>query len=168
MDIALTLQTLMNQYGLIGVFFVSILENATLFVGIPLEAILVAFALTTKQNLVLIALVAGFGAAIGELTGYLLGRAGVGLAQKIQQKDNDLFSNLKEKVDKDGPIGVFLLLLLPIPFDLVGIAAGLAKMNPIKFFAATFAGKSVRYFVVLVAATWGIQALLSFFGIGQP
>ncbi|MFH0954514.1 MAG: VTT domain-containing protein [Candidatus Micrarchaeota archaeon] len=160
------ISALLVSFGLLGLFAVAILENATLFVGVPLEVILVGFAFATKGNLIIIAVVAGLGAAIGEMTGYLVGRAGVGLAQKIKKTEVSLFDKLKEKVDKHGPIGVFLLLLLPIPFDLVGIAAGLAKMNPLKFYLATFAGKSVRYFIILVAATAGIKMLLSFFGVG--
>ena len=160
-----TMQFLINTFGLPGLFFAAILENATLFIGVPLELILVAFYFTAKTNPLIIALVAGLGAAIGELTGYAVGRAGTGIAEKIEKHQIKGFQQLQKQINSKGPFAVFLLLLVPIPFDLVGIASGIAKMNPVKFFLATFAGKTTRFFIVIMAASFGIKALLSFFGL---
>src|SRR3989344_7825425 len=159
-----TMQFLIQTFGLPGLFFAAILENATLFVGIPLELIIIAFHYATNANPLLIAVIAGLGAAIGELTGYAIGRAGTGIAEKIKHHQIGLFNMLEKQIDAKGPFAVFLLLLLPIPFVLVGIASGIAKMNPLKFFLATFAGKTTRFFLVLIAASFGIKLLLGFFG----
>lgn len=160
-----TVNGLIDSFGLAGLFAAAVLANATIFLGLPFEAILVAFALASQQPHFLIALVAGAGAAIGELTGYAIGRAGAEIKHGINLKNNQLFFKLKEQIDLHGPVAVFFLLLLPIPFDLVGLAAGVARMNPVKFIVATFAGKTARYFIILTAAVAGIAFLLSFFGV---
>lgn len=161
-----TMQWLSNTFGLPGLFIASILENATLFIGVPLEIILVGFYFATKTNIILIAIVAGAGAAIGELTGYAVGRAGTKIAEKVEHHKIKLFQDLQKQINSKGPLAVYFLTLLPVPFDLVGLACGIAKMHPLKFFIATFLGKSTRFFIVLIAATTGIKFLLSFFGIG--
>jgi membrane protein YqaA with SNARE-associated domain len=62
------------KYGYIGIFLLSILANATII--LPAPGFAIVFAMGSVFNPFAVALAAGAGAAIGELTGYLAGFSG--------------------------------------------------------------------------------------------
>ena len=53
--------------------------------------------------------------------------------------------------------------MTPFPFDLIGIAAGLMKYDPRKFFVAAMVGKWVRYILIAFAGSFGIAIIKSWF-----
>ena len=55
-------------------------------------------------------------------------------------------------VKRYGAAAAFIAAATPIPDDLVYIPLGLAKYNPKRFFLATFAGKVVLSYVVVVGS----------------
>ena len=159
-----TLHSLIAQYGLIGFFLAAVLANATIFFGVPFEAVLLVVAATNTFNPILLGLAGGLGAAFGELTSYFLGLGSVKLVEKVQQKDLKLVGWMKDQINQKGMIAIYLMLLVPIPFDLVGIAAGMVKMDAKRFFIATFLGKSTRYIILAFAASVGVKIILAYFG----
>ena len=76
-----TLSQLIKSYGYLGVFLLPMLANATVFVPIP--GVMVIFTMAAVLNPILVAVVGGLGAATGELTGYLVGFSGQGLAEHV-------------------------------------------------------------------------------------
>jgi len=52
----------------------------------------------------------------------------------------------------------------PLPFDLIGIAAGLVKYSKKKFFLGCLIGKIPRYIILAYAGYFGITFLIHFFG----
>ncbi len=179
-----TIQWLTATFGLPGLFAAAIIENATLFIGIPFEVILVTFYFASGTHPILISVTAGLGAAIGELTSYAVGRAGTHVAERIEEKkmkenkageprkgkglsekDKRLLGRLEQWVNRKGSIAVYFLAVMPIPFDLVGLACGITKMHPVKFFVPAFLGKTTRFLIVMAAAGLGLRALLAFFGV---
>lgn len=130
-------------YGYPGVFLVSLIGNATLILPAPSYA--VVFAVGGALNPVAVGIVAGLGAALGELTGYL---AGVGGRAVVE--DRALYHRLENRMrSKGGLIVIFLLALVPNPaFDIGGIVAGTLRMPVWQFVLAAWAGKSIRFMLV--------------------
>ncbi len=71
-----------------------------------------------------VALAAGSGAAVGEISAYPAGISGRVVIERI-----DLYRRIKPQVVKYGPFAIFVLGAIPNPaFDLAGIAAGALEM----------------------------------------
>jgi len=126
-------------YGYPGIFIISTLGNATLI--FPAPSFTIVFAVGGALNPYLVGLVAGCGAAVGEMTGYLAGYGGQGT---IEQRV--IYQRLKHHLEKWNVWLIFLLALIPNPFfDIGGILAGVLKMPWWQFWLATAAGKSLRF-----------------------
>jgi membrane protein YqaA with SNARE-associated domain len=126
-------------YGYPGVFLVSLIGNATLILPAPSFAIV--FAVGGALNPLLVGVVAGLGASLGETTGYL---AGVGGRSILENRP--LYRRLEGWMRKGGPLVIFLLAAIPNPvFDVGGMMAGALHMPIWYFYLAAWAGKSVRF-----------------------
>jgi membrane protein YqaA with SNARE-associated domain len=134
-------------YGYPAVFAVSLLGNASLVLPAPSFAIvLVAGAIL---NPFWVGVVAGMGAAAGEMTGYLAGLGGQGV---IDQRPS--FLRLQRWMAKGGPWVILILGAVPNPFfDVGGIIAGMMRMPVWKFYLACWIGKSIRFGLLALAAT---------------
>jgi len=138
----------LRHLGYAGVFFISLISSATVF--LPLPGFAVVFAMGAYLNPVLLGIAAGLGSGIGEISGYLVGYAGHDAAMGTR-----LFRQHKRGIEKYGVLAIFALAFVPNPaFDVAGIAAGAIKMPLWKFVLATCAGKILRY--ILLAYAGGI------------
>ncbi len=141
---------MLRHLGYIGVFFISLLSSATVF--IPLPGFAVVFAMGRYLNPVLLGIAAGIGSGLGEATGYFIGFAGHDAVD-----NSKIFREHKFQIEKYGAPAIFILAFIPNPaFDIAGIAAGAIEMPVWKFLFATIAGKILRY--VLVAYIGGYTA----------
>ena len=129
----------LQGYGLFGLFVVSVLGNATIF--LPVAVILSAFVGGAVLNPLLVALVVSSGAAIGELTGYF---AGYG-AKDVLEKDLKI-KRVKKWIDKFGLWALFVLAAIPNPFfDLAGIVAGATEVPIYKYLIVVWFGKLIKF-----------------------
>lgn len=169
------LHNLVKTYGILGLFFGSMLANATVLLPIPFDA--VVFLVGTDPSLVglggfwlfgllVLGLLVGFGAAIGESTAYFVGLFGIKAAEKITNSKFAQAEQIRKKISSQGMAFIFLGALIPFPFDLVGISAGVMQYSFPKFFIATFAGKSLRAFLVALAGYLGLAIIARFFLVG--
>ena len=146
------------EYGYLGVFVISVLGNATLIFPAPSFTV-VAFGAVLNPSLV--GILAGCGAAVGEMTGYGLGR---GMSPNLdegsakagfEEKQMKWLRWLQPKFQRWGVIAIFVLAAIPNPiFDLGGILAGMARMPWWKFLIAAVLGKTVRF--TLLSMIFGI------------
>lgn len=147
--ILLTLQTIFDQFGWVGVFGLMVLENAT---GItPNEAIL-AFAgwmLIERHGIApsfifIGGIYAGLGSAVGASIVYWVARNGgrpvIDRFAKFFHIDLSLLSRAEAQMQRWGAWIIFAGRVLPGIRMLVSIPAGLAKISFAKFFFATFFG----------------------------
>ncbi len=140
----------LGVYGYPGIFIISIIANATII--IPLPGILITTAMGAVFNPLGVALAAGAGSAIGELTGYLAGFGGQVIVEK-----KDWYERVMKWMKKYGDITIFILSLIPNPlFDLAGMAAGSLKMPIWRFLLACFLGKFVK---MLIFAYFGARVI---------
>ncbi len=128
----------LGNYGYVGVFIISALSSATLFIPAPGWAVVIA--MSTILNPVYVGLVAGIGSAFGELTGYMVGDGALDIAGR---KKYEKFLTL---IKKNDAIAILVFSFLPNPFfDIAGIAAGAAKVPVWRYMLFCAVGRSLRY-----------------------
>lgn len=130
-------------YGYPGIFLLSILSNATVL--LPAPGVLFVFAMGAVFNPVGVALAAGAGAALGELSGYLAGFSGQVVAERVEAYQRLL--NWMEKNRRISYLAILFLAFVPNPlFDLAGFAAGTLKMPLRRFLFWCWIGKTLKMF----------------------
>lgn len=138
----------LEEYGYIGVFFLSILGNAT--VVIPAPVVLTAFVGGGIFNPYIVGVVIALGATIGELTGYMAGYGGKTFVEK-----NKRYQQIEAWVHKRGFLTIFTLAVIPNPlFDLAGICAGITKYPIHKFLIATSLGKIIKFVTIALIGAY--------------
>lgn len=152
-----------TAYGLIGVFLTAIALNASVLLPLPFDIIFAIIAGLLIYNPVLLGIAAGFGAAIGEMTGYSIGYFGSKAIEKISRTQMGKIKEFKAKIENLGTVFIFIGALIPFPFDFVGISAGLIKFDWKKFFIAVLCGRTLRYILLATAIYYGMEAIKGFF-----
>ena len=148
----------LGSYGYLGAFLITLAANATVILPVP--GIIILFPLGAAFNPILVGLAAGIAAPIGEITGYMAGYSGRGIAQRSR-----LYSQMVNWVDRWGSLAIFIFTLVPfLLFDLAGIAAGVLRFPFWKFFLVCWLGRTILYIGVTLAGAWGWEAVLRFFG----
>ncbi len=131
----------LGAYGYPGIFLVSILINATIIVPVP--GVLLTSAMGVVFNPFWVALAAGLGAAIGELSGYLAGFGGQAVIENAK-----LYDRLTNWMKKYGDITILVLAFIPNPvFDVAGMIAGALRMNFFKFLFYCALGKVLKMMI---------------------
>jgi membrane protein DedA with SNARE-associated domain len=142
-------------YGYPGIFLLSFLAYATVF--LPAPGVAIVFTMGAVFNPLFVALVAGAGAALGELTGYLAGFSSQPVVERVK-----IYARMVEWLKKFGAIAILVLSVIPNPFfDVTGAAAGALKMPIRKFLFWTWIGETVK---MLMFAYAGASSLKSIFG----
>lgn len=141
-------------YGYPGIFLIALMANATVF--LPAPGVALVFAMGSIFNPLGVALAAGTGGALGELSGYLAGFSG----QAVVEKTN-IYEKIHPWVHKYGPWAIFVLSAVPNPFfDVAGVAAGIAKMRMGKFFLATLGGQLIKMAMFAYAGYYALDWLV--------
>jgi membrane protein DedA with SNARE-associated domain len=146
---------LASSWGYLGIFFISLIGNASIIFPIP--SYLVIIAAGGVMNPWLLGIAGGLGAALGELVGYAIGRGG-NLAVKGRYKK--LLTRTKKWSEKHGLFPLIILFAAtPLPDDIVGILSGVIKYDIKKFMAANIIGKIIAYTALGWAGYFGGQLL---------
>jgi uncharacterized membrane protein YdjX (TVP38/TMEM64 family) len=135
----------LSRFGYLGIFLVNFVTSATVLFPIPgVASVFIGGAI---WNPLLVGVISGIGAALGEATGYLLGYGGRGFLKSLEQ--HNFFKQIEHYFHKAGFITTFILSISPIPpFDFVGILAGTLNYPIWKFALATFLGRTIRNIIV--------------------
>lgn len=130
------------RYGYVGIFLITMIANATVFIPVP--GVMVVFTMGAIFNPYLTALAAGLGGATGELSGYLLGFSGQGVAARSQ-----LFLQIYNwMAEHPRSTDTMILILAAVPnpfFDLAGIAAGMLKIPISRFWIFCSIGSVLKF-----------------------
>src|SRR5512139_68041 len=147
----------LGNYGYLGLFFISIIGNATLI--IPAPVFVVACAAGLVYGPIGVGIVTGLGSALGELTGYMAGAGGKALIPQGKR-----YEQLHRFMQRHGMLTIFLLGAIPNPiFDVGGIIAGALRMKAWKFILAAWAGKAIRLSLTAWACQSGLPLLEQLF-----
>ncbi len=146
----------LKPYRYVGIFVISFLAYATVLLPAPGAAFVFTIGAAFKDvpfNTIRIALAAGSGAALGELSGYLAGLGGQAVLE-----NRKFYQRLTRWMEKHGAVTVFLLSALPNPlFDLVGLVAGAMRMSPWKFLFWCWAGETLKMLVFAASGAAGLD-----------
>lgn len=141
-------------YGYPGIFLLSFLAYATII--LPAPGVAVVFTMGAVFNPVAVALVAGAGAALGEMTGYLAGFSSQAVAEHAK-----IYDRLESWMQKNGPLTIFLLSAIPNPFfDLGGAAAGVLKMPVPRFLLFCWLGETLKMLIFASVGSVSLRNLL--------
>ena len=133
----------LKTYGYGGVFLITLLGAATLF--IPGPTMIATFVVGSMLNPVVVSLVAGLGSALGESTGYFAGYASRAIITP-QEGNNTWYQRIFHWMGKHPFLTIFLLDAIPnLIGDIAGLIAGRTKYSYFKFILASFLGKTVRF-----------------------
>ncbi|MFM8424516.1 MAG: TVP38/TMEM64 family protein [Chloroflexota bacterium] len=145
------------QYGYFGAFLIMVIANATVI--LPAPGVAVVFAMGGVLNPLGVALAAGAGGTIGELTGYLAGFGGQAAVEKTK-----VYDRILPWVQKYGAWVILVLSAIPNPFfDVAGIAAGISKIPLWKFMLACWVGQTIKMAMFAYAGAYSIDWIASFY-----
>lgn len=144
-------------YGYPGIFLIALMANATVF--LPAPGVAVVFTMGSIFNPIGVALAAGTGGALGELSGYLAGFSGQAVVERA-----DVYNKISPWIEKYGSWTILVLSAIPNPFfDIAGIAAGMAKMKLWHFLLFCWIGQIIKMAMFAFAGAYSIDWIASFF-----
>jgi membrane protein DedA with SNARE-associated domain len=147
-----------SAYGYPGIFLIMLMANATVI--LPAPGVAVVFAMGGIFNPLLVALSAGTGGAIGELTGYLAGFSGQAVVEQTAA-----YKKITPWVKKYGGWAILILSAFPNPFfDMAGIAAGIAKMPLWQFLIFCWIGQIIKMALFAYAGAYSIDWVMNLMG----
>src|SRR5271156_3062051 len=147
---------LLLSFGIIGVFFVSIVDSS--FVPLPLPGItdIMLIVMSARhQNVVLLVILATLGSALGGWFSYQVGQRG-GMAFLQKHVPARIFKRVCEWMESHAILSVALPAILPPPMPLSPfvLAAGALNMPRKKFMIAFTASRFTRH---AIAAWLGVH-----------
>lgn len=148
----------LGVYGYPGIFLLSILANATVI--LPAPGLAITFAMGAVFHPVGVALAAGTGATLGELTGYLAGFSGQSIVE-----NTEAYERFKGWMKRNAAWTLALLAFIPNPlFDLAGVAAGALRIRLPRFLVWVWLGKTLKMLVFAYAGAYSLEWLARWFG----
>jgi uncharacterized membrane protein YdjX (TVP38/TMEM64 family) len=139
-----------QELGYAGAFIIAIIANATVL--LPMPGILIIVPIGAALNPWLVGVVAGIGATIGEMTSYVAGYSGSGL-----WKNNKTYQRASRWLQRWGIGMVFIFAVLPLPLDLMGLAAGNLRFSWWKYVLGILPGKLIKYVILIYTGVWGYK-----------
>ena len=144
-------------YGYPGIFLIALMANATVF--LPAPGVAVVFAMGGVFHPVGVALAAGTGGTLGELSGFLAGFSGQAVVERT-----DLYTRIHPWVMRYGGWAILLFAAIPNPFfDIAGVAAGVAKMPVWRFLLFCWIGQIIKMSIFAYAGAYSITWLSGLF-----
>ena len=131
----------LGQFGLGGIFIASMLSHLTVIARDMFVPMFLPLA--SVYNPLVLGACAGVGAAIGEITTYLLGWGVAETIQENQEKDN----RLSRWIKKYGLWAILLVAVTPLPDTPIVLLAGSNKLPLGKLFLVECVGKTALYSV---------------------
>lgn len=145
----------LGVFGYPGIFLISMLSNASLILPIP--GVLFTSAMGAVFNPWWVALAAGSGATLGELSGYMAGFSGQGIVENRKWYDR-----VSAWIKDYGDFTIFILALIPNPlFDIGGMVAGALRMPLWRFLLFCWLGKIGK----MLLFAFGGSSVLKLFGL---
>ncbi len=139
------------EWGLLGVFILSIVGNAVPYSTIPYLFVVVA--LTKVYHPLILGVVSGIGSAIGKLVIYGFG---LGIRKVISDKQLKKFERFVNEWRRGTFLLIFLFAATPSPDDVIYVPVATARYPLWKFFTAVALGKVV---LTVFIAYWGMGVL---------
>lgn len=125
------------KLGYFGVFVFNLFGPGTLLIP----------PLAQHMNIVGLSLVTSLGMVFNDSVSWLVGRSGDVVIPRSKR-----VLSIEKALHKFGPLALFFLSLIPLPYDVIGLIAGYLEFSYTSFAIPTFLGKLAR-FLLLGAGT---------------
>ncbi|MGC9059175.1 MAG: YqaA family protein [Candidatus Aenigmatarchaeota archaeon] len=145
---------IVKTFSYFGIFLASLISSSTIFLPMPIYALIILASTTLGMNPFLVALSAAIGMSLGELTSYFMGLGGNVIFHKKK-----FIKSFNKFFKKYGFISIAITAFLPFPFDIVGILAGMGRYEIKKFLIATFIGKFFKSLLISLVG-YGIREIV--------
>lgn len=143
--------------GYLSLGLVSFFGSLIPFVPLPSFLILASMAAGDKFDLHIMVFLS---AILSTAAKQIIFMVSFGGRKIINKKTRMRMRPFERLVKRYGAAAAFVAAATPIPDDLVYVPLGLAKYNPLRFFIATFTGKVVlHYIIVLIAHFLGFSLI---------
>ena len=127
-------------------FLITMGGNSTVLIVVPYAVVIADLSIKNPSMWLLIALVSGVGAAVGEVVSYYVGRL-IGSSKKIKESEmGEKFHRMKqqfEKYPRTVPITVFFFALTPLPDDMLLVPLGMMNYDYKKTILPCMIGKTL-------------------------
>jgi len=144
-----------SKYMLPGIGLASFLEST--IVPIPLETILIPLMQARRKQLFIISTMALAGCILGAFAGYAIGyfifdAVGEQIVSLLSSQEQ--FENAKQQMQQKGFWFVISVGILPIPFQIAMLTAGVLKYSLILFLLAATLSRALRYYGLALLVYW--------------
>jgi membrane protein DedA with SNARE-associated domain len=148
-------------WGYFGCFFINVLTNGTFI--LPGFGIIITFTLGGVLNPAIVGAVAGIGEAIGAIGAYFTGYAGRGL---LRDNNSSIYLRFNNIIERHGSKAIFFVsaVLSPI-FYPFAVFLGMVRFGWVRFFLATWAGRTVKSMVLAYLGYFGLRSILQWLGL---
>ncbi|MCB9568735.1 MAG: DedA family protein [Myxococcales bacterium] len=138
-----------TPYGVPALALIAFAESS--FFPLPPDILLIALALAKPHLAFYFALWCTAASVIGGIAGYMIGYGLWAtfepiLINKVFSQAN--FDAVTSRYHEWGEVAVFAAAFTPIPYKVFTIAAGVAKLDLLKFIGASLLGRGGRFFLV--------------------
>lgn len=152
------------EWGYFGCFFINVLTNGT-FMILSGFGNVITFTLGGVLNPAIVGAVAGIGEAIGATGAYFTGYAGKGL---FRDRNSGLYLRLNNIIDRHGSKAIFFISAVLSPFFYpFAVFLGMIRFGWVRFFLATWAGRTVKSMVLAYLGYFGLRSILQWLGLGS-
>lgn len=138
-----------SPHAITALFLLAFAESS--FFPIPPDVLLIAMVLAVPARAMGYAFVCSVGSVLGAMAGYAIGRgmceavAGIFVGHFFSQ---EVFDKVVRAYQENAFITVLTAAFTPIPYKLITIAAGVARINFFTLVIASVIGRSSRFFLV--------------------
>jgi len=145
------------EVGYLGLGLVNFFGSLIPFIPLPGFLLLASMSIGDQFNIHLLVLISALTATVAKQIIFYVSYEGRHILNEKTRKRMRPFERL---VKRYGAAAAFVAAATPIPDDLVYVPLGLAKYNPKRFFIATFTGKIVlSYAIVLISHNLGTSLI---------
>ena len=129
-----------------ALFALSFAESS--FFPVPPDVLLMPLVLGNRRKWLWLASLCTLASVLGAFLGYAIGFSAIKVALMIPGVTREGIDWLSGQFEANGQFYVFIAALTPIPFKLLTITAGAARMNLLIFAAACVVGRAMRFYAV--------------------
>ena len=145
-----------SSSALLTAFIFATFGNTSVLIVFPYILIVYDIA-QIYPNWILLGIVSGLGAAVGEITSYIIGRL-IGSSKKVKSSEmGEKFHRIKLKFEEKPasiPITIFLFALTPLPDDAILVPMGMMKYPYWKSIPPCMLGKTILCTVIAFFGSW--------------
>ena len=133
--------------GVWAIFLIALIDSSVF--GIPIDPVFVYYVAVEPRRVILYAVMASLGSALGSTVPYLIGYLG-GEELVAKKLGPQRFARMHDLSEKYGDLALIIPALMPLgfPFKPFVFMAGVTEMRYIHFLLAIFAGRLLRFIIL--------------------